>query len=393
MTPSERRAGVGLACIFALRMLGLFLILPVFSVAAQKLPGGDNLTLVGIALGAYGLTQAIFLIPYGMASDRLGRKPLIVFGLLLFAAGCFLAALANDIYFLIAGRILQGAGAISAVVTALAADLTREQHRTKVMAMIGSSIGLVFAGSLVIAPMLYALVGLQGMFVVTGVLSLAAIIIVTRVIPPAPPIVRPAQAAHARKALLDPQLLRLNFGIFSLHMMQMAMFIVIPAALRTVGDLPLPEHWKVYLPTVLGSFVLMVPAIIYAERRGRVKEVFVAALGLLLLTEIGFIFGRGSFVSLVLLVLSFFIAFNVLEAMLPSLVSRVAPAHLRGLALGVYNTTQAAGLFVGAGMGGYLVQNVGGDAVFMVCSAMALIWLLLAVSMRQPPLRKAQQAA
>jgi MFS family permease len=393
MTPSERRAGVGLACIFALRMLGLFLILPVFSVAAQKLPGGDNLTLVGIALGAYGLTQALFLIPFGMASDRLGRKPLIVFGLLLFAAGCFLAALANDIYFLIAGRILQGAGAISAVVTALAADLTREQHRTKIMAMIGSSIGLVFAGSLVVAPMLYALVGLHGMFVLTGLLSLAAIVVVTRVIPPAPAIVRPQQGAQAKKALLDPQLLRLNFGIFSLHMMQMAMFIVIPTALRTVGNLPLAEHWKVYLPTVLGSFVLMVPAIIYAERRGRMKQVFVAALALLLLTEIGFIFGRGSFAGLVLLVLSFFIAFNVLEAMLPSLVSRVAPIHLRGLALGVYNTTQAAGLFVGAGMGGYLAQNVGGDAVFMVCSAMALIWLLLAVSMRQPPLRKSLPAA
>jgi len=392
MTPSERRAGVGLASIFALRMLGLFLILPVFSLAAQKLPGGDNLTLVGIALGAYGLTQALFLIPFGMASDRLGRKPLIVFGLLLFAAGCFVAALANDIHFLIAGRILQGAGAISAVVTALAADLTREQHRTKVMAMIGSSIGLVFAGSLVIAPMLYALVGLHGMFVVTGVLSLAAIFIVTRVIPPAPPIVRRAPSGSA-KALLDPQLLRLNFGIFSLHLMQMAMFIVIPSALSKVGNLPLPEHWKVYLPTVLGSFVLMVPAILYAERHGLIKQVFVAALGLLLLTEIGLIFGRGSFVSLVLLVLSFFVAFNVLEAMLPSLVSRVAPANMRGLALGVYNTTQAAGLFVGAGMGGYLVQNVSGDAVFMVCSAMASIWLVLAVSMRQPPLRRAQQTA
>ena len=392
MSSAERRAGVGLASIFALRMLGLFLILPVFSLAAQKLPGGDNLTLVGIALGAYGLTQAVFQIPFGMASDRLGRKPLIVFGLLLFAAGCLVAALANDIYFLIGGRILQGAGAISAVVTALAADLTREQHRTKVMAMIGSSIGLVFAGSLVIAPLLYAVVGLHGLFVITGVLSLAAIVVVTHVVPPSPPLQR-SQGAAGAAALLDPQLLRLNFGIFSLHLMQMAMFIVIPSALKTVGGLPLPEHWKVYLPAVLASFALMVPAILYAERRGRMKQVFVAAIGLLLLTEIGFIFGRESFFALALLVLSFFVAFNVLEAMLPSLVSRVAPIKLRGLALGVYNTTQAAGLFAGAGMGGYLVQNVGGDAVFMVCSAMALIWLLLALSMRQPPLRRAQQAA
>jgi MFS family permease len=392
MTSAERRAGIGLASIFALRMLGLFLILPVFSVAAQNLSGGDNFTLVGIALGAYGLTQAIFQIPFGVASDRFGRKPVIVFGLILFAAGCFVAALATDLYWVIAGRILQGAGAISAAVTALAADMTREQHRTKVMAMIGSSIGLVFAGSLVAAPMLYALVGLSGLFALTGVLSLAAIGVVTHVVPPAPPIIRLQDVSNA-KTLLDPQLLRLNFGIFSLHLMQMAMFIVVPSALKTIGNLPLSGHWKVYLPAVLASFVLMVPAIIYAERQGRVKQVFVGAIALLLLTEVGFIFGRESFPFLVFLVLAFFVAFNILEATLPSLVSRFAPAHLRGLALGIYNTTQAAGLFCGGWLGGWLVQNVSGDAVFMVCSALALIWLVLAISMIQPPLRGQRQTA
>ncbi len=392
MTSSERRAGAGLASIFALRMLGLFLILPVFSVAAQNIPGGDNFTLVGIAMGAYGLTQAFFQIPFGMASDRLGRKPVIIVGLLFFAAGSFLAAMASDIYWVIGGRVLQGAGAISAAVTALAADMTREQHRTKVMAMIGSSIGLVFAFSLILAPVLYAMVGLTGLFALTGVLSIAAIGVVTHVVPPAPPIIRSQDIAHA-EVLLDPQLLRLNFGIFSLHLMQMAMFIVIPSALKTVGNLPLAEHWKVYLPALLVSVVLMVPAIFYAERKGRVKQVFVGAIALLLLTELGFVFGRDSFWMLVVLLVSFFLAFNILEATLPSLVSRIAPAQSRGLALGLYNTTQAAGLFFGGLIGGWMVQNVSGDAVFMVCSALAVAWLALAASMTSPPLRGQRQAA
>lgn len=393
MSSAERRAAVGLAAIFALRMLGLFLILPVFSLAAQGLSGGDDLTLVGIALGAYGLTQAIFQIPFGMASDRFGRKPVIVFGLLLFAVGSFFAAFASDIYWVIGGRILQGAGAISAAVTALAADLTREQHRTKTMAMIGSSIGLVFAGSLVIAPLLYAAIGLHGLFALTGALALTAIGLVTHVVPPVPAAPKPAVAPHPAGVLFDGQLLRLNFGIFALHLMQMAMFVVIPSAMLKVGDLPLAQHWKVYLPAVLASFAFMVPAIVVAERRGKVKQIFVAAIGLLVVTQVGFIFGRGSFFAIVALILAFFVAFNILEASLPSLISRVAPAHSRGLALGVYNTTQALGLFLGGWLGGWLTKNFGGDAVFVLGSALALLWLAAALSMSPPPLRVAQRPA
>lgn len=389
MTSAERRAASGLAAIFALRMLGLFLVLPVFSLAAQALPGGDDLTLVGIALGAYGLTQALFQIPFGMASDRFGRKPVIVFGLLLFAAGSFLAAFAADLQWVIAGRILQGAGAISAAVTALAADLTREQHRTKVMALIGSSIGLVFAGSLVISPLLYAWIGLSGLFALTGGLAVAAIALVTHVVPPAPAVAKPAAIASPASVLCDAQLLRLNFGIFSLHLMQMAMFVVIPGALLAAGDLALAEHWKVYLPAVLASFAFMVPAIVIAERRGKVKEVFAAAVGLLLLTQIGFVFGRGSFMILVALILAFFVAFNILEASLPSLISRIAPTHSRGLALGVYNTTQAFGLFLGGWLGGWMTKNFGSSAVFVLGAVLALLWLFLALSMRSPPLRAA----
>lgn len=383
MTAEERRAGASLAAIFALRMLGLFLILPVFSVYAKSLPGGDSLSLVGFALGAYGLTQAFFQIPFGSASDRFGRKPVIVFGLVLFAFGSFVAAWAPDIYWIIAGRVLQGAGAISAAVTALAADLTREEHRTKVMAMIGSSIGLVFALSLIGAPVLYGWVGMAGLFILTGILALAAIALLLKAVPPAPPV--PAHDKPPfRRVLLDPNLLRLNFGIFSLHLIQMAMFVVVPHALIQFGGLPVSGHWKVYLPAVLVSFVIMIPAIIAAERGGRMRPVFSGAIAILVLVQLGLWFLGNSLAGLGLWMVLFFVAFNILEATLPSLVSRTAPPAAKGAALGVYNTTQAIGLFVGGALGGYLAQHFGDNSVFATAAALAFVWLLVAASMNFP---------
>ena len=392
MSHDEKRAGVSLASIFALRMLGLFLILPVFAIHARTIPGGDDMLLVGIALGAYGLTQAMFQIPFGMASDAVGRKKVIVIGLLLFALGSAVAALAPDIWWSIFGRVLQGAGAISAAVTALAADLTREQHRTKVMAMICSSIGLVFAFSLVAAPALYAAIGMDGLFWMTAILALAAIGLVTHVVPPAPP---PPEGPRPpfRDVLLDTRLLRLNFGIFTLHLVQMAMFVVVPGLLLSYGDLPLASHWKVYLPAVLASFVLMVPAIVLAEKYNQVKPVFVAAVGLLLATLL--VMGRGSTSFMVLAggLLSFFVAFNILEAMLPSLISRVAHPNAKGAALGVYNTTQALGLFLGGTLGGWLVKNYDAGAVFLCGAALSALWLAAAATMPPVPLRRAIAAA
>jgi MFS family permease len=392
MSRDEKRAGGALASIFALRMLGLFLILPVFAVHARTSPGGDDMTLVGIALGAYGLTQAMFQIPFGMASDAFGRKKVIVIGLLLFAFGSAVAALAPDIWWTIFGRVLQGAGAISAAVTALAADLTREQHRTKVMAMIGSSIGLVFAISLVAAPALYAAIGMSGLFWMTAILALAAIGLVTHVVPPAPP---PPQGPKPpfRDVLFDTRLLRLNFGIFTLHMVQMAMFVVVPGLLLKYGDLPLASHWKVYLPAVLVSFVLMVPAIIYAEKRNQVKPVFVSAIALLSATLLAMWSGSTNFTVVAGGLLSFFVAFNILEAMLPSLISRIAPPNAKGAALGVYNTTQAFGLFLGGALGGWLVKNYDAGAVFIGGSAMAMLWLVAAATMPAVPLRRAVTTA
>ena len=392
MSPEEKRAGVSLAAIFALRMLGLFLILPVFAIYAQDLPGGNDMAMVGFALGAYGFTQACLQIAYGAASDRFGRKPVIVFGLILFVVGSFVAAMADDISGIIIGRVLQGSGAISAAVTALAADLTREQHRTKVMAMIGSSIGLVFALSMVGAPLLYAAIGMPGIFALTGILAMIAIFVVLKVVPAAPAIPRQPGWASFVEVLNHPQLLRMNFGVFALHLMQTAMWVLLPSALVVTGGLPVAEHWKIYLPAVLISFVIMVPAIIAAEKHGRMKLVFNSAIGLLVAVQIGFGFLGQGVLALSFWLTLFFVAFNVLEATQPSLISRIAPPHAKGAALGVYNTTQSLGLFLGGVLGGSLAKYSGQDAVWLACVVLGSVWLLLGLSMKMPPPRVQQTA-
>ena len=386
MTREELRATFSLSSLFALRMLGLFFILPVFAVHARHLPGGESQTLVGFALGAYGLTQGLLQIPFGMASDRYGRKRVIVTGLLIFALGSFVAAMGTNIGIVILGRVLQGAGAISAAVVAFTADLTREQHRTKAMAVIGGSIGLVFALSLVTAPWFYARIGMGGIFALTGLLSLAGIWVTLKVVPPEPAVQdtsRKVDVASLRDVLRNTELLRLNVGIFSLHAVQMAMFVVVPVALVQSG-LELGDHWKVYLPVVLVSFALMMPPILAAERRGRMKVMFLSSVALMAAVQLGFLFcGEGIWPIAILLVF-FFVAFNVLEASLPSLITRVAPAGARGTAIGVYNTTQALGLFVGGLAGGMLSQYVNPSAVFVFGAALVALWGVVAAGMRAP---------
>ena len=382
MTATELRAGASLAGVFGLRMLGLFLILPVFAVHAPQLAGGGDLTLVGIALGAYGLSQAILQVPFGMASDRWGRKPVIYLGLVIFAAGSFLAASATDIWTAIAGRTLQGAGAISSVVVALAADLTREQHRTKVMAMIGATIGFSFALSLVAAPALYQHIGMAGLFGLVGVLALAAIGVVRLGVPVAPAQPR-ARAGAAGRVVLHPELLRLNLGIFVLHVALMAIFVVLPLRLIEAG-LAVSDHWKLYLPVVLASFALMAPLVLYADRRNRPKPVLIGCVVLLFAVE-GALSLVGGIAAYAAALLAFFVAFNVLEALLPSLVSRIAPAHARGMAIGVYNTTQTLGLFFGGLLGGWVAKHYGPREVFAVCAVLSCAWLAAAVGMRALP--------
>ena len=383
MSPAEVRAGASLAGVFGLRMLGLFFILPVLAVHAPKMRGGDDLRLVGIALGVYGLAQGILQIPFGMASDRWGRKRVLYVGLLVFAAGSFLGIAADDIWTAIAARTLQGAGAISSVAMALAADLTREQHRTKVMAMIGSTIGLMFALSLVGAPVLYQWIGMEGLFALTGLLCLGSLVVVKVLVPDPPVSAKKSNGGGMRSGLLDPELLRLNLGIFVLHIVLYAMFVVVPPMLVGAG-LPLPGHWKLYLPVVLASFLLMLPAVLYADRRNRPKPVLVCSVALLCAVEALLGFTATGVAPLAALMLGFFVAFNVLEALLPSLVSRLAPAHARGVAIGVYNTTQTLGVFFGGLAGGWIAERHGTTAVFTTCAVLCGLWLVAALGMRGP---------
>jgi predicted MFS family arabinose efflux permease len=318
-----------------------------------------------------------------MASDRWGRKPVIYVGLLIFAAGSFVAAGAHDIWTTIAGRTLQGAGAISSVVVALAADLTREQHRTKTMAMIGAMIGLAFAVSLVAAPLLYQWIGMGGLFSLTGVLCLAALGVVKGLVPDVATRERPPPVAGALRAALAPELLRVNFGIFVLHLVQMAMFVVLPLRLVQAG-LELPSHWKLYLPVVLVSFAFMVPPILYADRRNRPKPVLAGAIALLVVVEC-LLPLAASVRAHAFAILAFFVAFNVLEALLPSMVSRLAPAQARGTAIGVYNTTQTMGLFCGGLAGGWLAKHYGAGAVYVTCAVLSGLWLAAALRMRPLP--------
>lgn len=389
MTPTELRATISLASIYGLRMLGMFLLLPIFAIYAEKLEGGSNHTLIGVALGAYGLMQVLLQLPYGMASDKYGRKKLIYIGLILFAIGSVLAAISTDIYMMIVGRTIQGAGAISAVVTALVADSTREEHRTKAMAMIGATIGLTFAISLVAAPILNQWIGVPGIFWMTGVLSVLAIAVVKYAVPDPThsQFHSDAQASPGKikDVLRDKQLLRLNFGTFCLHGAQMAMFIVVPFALKETSGMSENHHWQVYLPVLVASFVLMIPAIIYAEKQAKLKPVFIGAVALMLIAQIAFALNIHVFWGIVISLFMYFVAFNILEASLPSLISKMAPAASKGTAMGVHNTAQSFGMFLGAVLGGFFSEQMGFSAVFIFCAVLMFTWLLLTFGMKAPP--------
>jgi MFS family permease len=394
MTPAERRASTSLAMIFAARMLGLFLVLPVFALEAARYPGGADPALVGLAMGIYGLTQGLLQIPFGMASDRFGRKKVIVIGLVVFAAGSFVAAAAPSLGWLIVGRSLQGAGAVSAAVTALLADQTRDVVRTKAMALVGASIGLMFAVSLVAAPLLAEAIGLAGLFWVTGALALGCIAIITWWTPPAP--LQKADAPRGRLAdvLRHAPLLRLDVGVFVLHAVQLAMWVAVPALLVDAG-LDKGDHWQVYLPAVLASFVVMGAGLFPLERRGYLRAVFLSAIGLVLLVQVGLIAAswRPGLAALSLLLFLFFCGFNVLEATQPSLASRLAPPQSRGAALGVYNTLQSLGFFAGGAVGGWLARDVGYAGLFGACALLMLVWLAVAWPMRAPQPRPSAEEA
>ncbi|WP_323012045.1 MFS transporter [Castellaniella sp.] len=378
LTPLERRSSIALAMLFAARMLGLFLLTPIFAVAAVTLVGGDDPVRVGLALGAYGLTQAVMQIPLGMASDRYGRRPVIVFGMVLFVLGGIICALTNDVDWVTVGRVIQGLGAVSAAITAWIADATRPEVRTRAMAMVGGSIGISFALSLVLSPLLVGQFGLSGLFWAISLLGFVCLLIAMFFVPNVPKSEADIIQATAHDVLAQKDLLRLNFGVFCLHFILMALFMVAPGLLGRLGDFETATLWQVYLPVILVSFVLMVPAVFYTETR----KVHKAALELSVL-GLALVLGAlpwldGSLALVVAALIGFFVFFNILEALQPSLVSRVAPPAYKGLALGFYNTAQSLGVFAGGLLGGILVQSSGPNMVFWVCAMMAVVWLYTA---------------
>lgn len=387
MTGIELRSAASLASVYAVRMLGLFMIVPVFALYAEQLIHVTPF-LVGLAIGAYGLTQAAMQVPLGALSDRIGRKPVIIGGLAVFALGSVVAATSDSIYGVILGRALQGTGAIASALMALAADLTREEHRSKVMAMIGLSIGGSFSLALVAGPVLDRWIGVPGIFWTTAVLAGVAALIVLVLVPQ--PVAgrfhRDTEAVPSDmlSALRDVQLLRLDLGIFVLHMVLTANFVVLPLLLRDQIGLPAAQHWQVYLPIIAGSFIAMVPAIVIAERRRRMKPVFVIAVALLALSDFSLAFEGHSLLSLVVSLIVFFWAFNLLEAVLPSLVAKFAPPDRKGTAMGIYSSSQFLGIFVGGALGGALNGAFGPESVFVGGAIAALGWFIAALTMRRP---------
>lgn len=388
LTSLEKRAASSLASIYALRMLGLFMIFPVFSLYGQQLE--DNTPfLIGLAIGAYGLTQAIFQIPFGMLSDKIGRKPVIIGGMLIFALGSVIAAMSDSIYGVIIGRIIQGSGAVAAAVMALAADLSREEQRLKIMATIGMSIGFAFAVAMVLGSVLNEWIGVAGIFWLTAGFALMGVGVTLFWVPDAP------KSFHRetepvpeqfKMILSDLQLLRLDAGILILHMVLTATFIVLPIALTNeqYANLPSAEHWKVYLPVMILAIVLMIPFIIIAESKHRMKEVFAGAIAVTALAELGFWAFNDSFYALTFFILVFFSAFNILEASLPSLVSKMSPSESKGTAMGIYSTSQFLGAFLGGIIGGKLLGLYGINSVFLFAVSALLVWLFIALTMKSP---------
>ncbi|HFC93480.1 MAG TPA: MFS transporter [Leucothrix mucor] len=387
MNNLEKRTAVSLAAVYAVRMLGLFMILPVFTLYAENIP---NITpfMIGLTIGIYGLTQALLQIPLGLLSDKMGRKPVIAGGLLLFAIGSVIAALANNIEILILGRAIQGSGAIAAATMALAADLTREEHRAKVMAVIGMTIGVSFGVAMVIGPLISEWAGLSGIFWVTTGLAFSGILLILFVVPQPPALYSHRDAGiikgYLSSALRDPTLIRMNIGVFILHMILSANFTVIPLIFRDTLGLVSVEHWKIYLPVLLVSFTLSIPFIIIAEKYHKIKPLFITSISVLIIAQMTMGLMTDTMLMLLLGFLLFFIGFNFLEAVQPSLVAKYSNVNNKGTAMGVFSTAQFLGIFAGGTLGGLVSSYWGIQGVLLFGAIVAALWLLVALGLPQP---------
>ncbi len=387
MTATERRVALALSGVFAIRMLGLFMILPVFAVYAKDLDGYSK-TLAGVAVGIYALTQSLLQIPLGRLSDRVGRKPVIVGGLLVFVLGSVVAALSDSLTGVIIGRALQGAGAIASAIMALAADLTREEHRTKVMAVIGLSIGLAFSLAIVLGPVLHGWFGVTGIFWLTAILAILAILVVVFMVPK-PVTLRfhrdtEVEWSWLRRVLAHPQLARLDIGVLILHFVMTATMFTLPLIWVNQHGFSIPEHWQVYLPVMFLSVLLILPFIIIGEKRRQLKQVFVGAVITLGAANFALWQSTDDWWILVVALWVFFVGFNLLEASLPSLVAKFSPPAHRGTAMGAFSSSQFMGAFLGAMVAGWVSEHHGEGTVFLINGILVVLWLGMAISMRQP---------
>jgi len=377
MTSFEIKSTLGIAFIYMLRMLGLFIVLPIMSVYLTELGTGASTFLIGLAFGIYGLTQALFQIPFGILSDRLGRKKMIIIGLCIFLIGSIVIFFSESLIMITIGRALQGAGAISAVLLALLADLTTDQTRTKSMAIIGASIGLTFGISIVLSPILNTYLGFQNIFMLIAILSLVAMAVVIYYIP------NPIRYAKNKKIdypvkqiILDKVFLKLDYGIFALHASQIIMFMMIPLMLNGIGY-TINYHWQIYLPVFVLSMLAIIPMIILSSKKKMLRSFFLLNVFLLIFVQFLFIIWSDSKQAIMITLLIYFIAFNFLEATLPSLISRLSPKNLKGLVLGAYNTSQSLGIFVGGILGGFIAMQFSDQAIFILSAMLLAAWFIL----------------
>lgn len=387
MTPTEYKAVVSLSTITSLRTLGLFMILPAFTLYASHLLGATPF-LIGLALGVYGLTQAILQIVFGTLSDHVGRKKVITLGLCLFALGSIIAAMSHSIWSMLLGRALQGGGAVGSTIIALIADLTRPEQRTKAMAITGITMGISFSLAMIMGPVVATWIQVSGIFWLAALCSVIALILLFTVVPISPPIIKHSGTASQLKQFLallqQPELSRLNTGIFLLHLIFTASFVVLPINLQTLAGLKGHQQWVLYLPTLLLAFLLSIACIMLAEKKQQIKHFFTGSILILVIAEfLLWIFAHYLLLSAISLLL-FFFAFSLLEAFLPSLVSRIAPPHRKGTALGVYSCSQFLGIFTGGSLGGWLYGAFGPAQVYLFCAILAILWSAIAFKMKNP---------